>query len=166
MGQLINQTDLENLVGSVGVDNLTDDGSEATLVALVIEQAEGWIFSRLSFKYSNTILVQSPVVKQAASYIAAYYLSERRANPFHFKDQMEELKAEIEDYRVGKAEITDTSGNQLAQDNLKDYVISMQNMVVDERHPYKRIRTVGDTSVQTENENLFNRDGFRGIFGT
>jgi hypothetical protein len=166
MGQLIAHKDLENLIGYSGVDNLTDDGTEDVLLDMVIEQAEGWIFSRLSFKHSAPVLAKSPVVKQTATYMAAYYLSERRGNPFHYREQMEDLKEEIEEYRVSKAELTDELGNQLPQDNLKDYVISMQNMVVDERHAYNRIRTVGETSVQTENENLFERDGFRGLFGT
>lgn len=166
MGYLITRTDIEHLIGSSGLNNLTDDGSEDAIIDKIIEESEGWIFSRLSFKYSNSILAQSPVVKQTAAYIASYYLSERRGNPYHYKEQMEDLKEEIEDYRVGKAEITDSAGNQLAQDQLKDYPISMQNMVVDERHTYNRIRTVGETSVQTENENLFERDGFRGILGT
>ena len=48
----------------------------------------------------------------------------------------------------------------------QDYPISMQNLVIDERHAYNRIRTVGQTSVQTENENLFRQDGFRGLFGS
>jgi hypothetical protein len=166
MGQIITQTNLESLIGDLGVDNLTDDGTEATLVATVIEQAESWIFSKLAFKYSASVLAQSPLIVHAATYIAAYYLTERRGNPFHYKDQVDDLKQDIEDLRVGKAELTDVNGVQLNQDNLEDYPISMQNLVIDERHAYNRIRTVGQTSVQTENENLFRQDGFRGLFGS
>lgn len=164
MGQIISQSDIEGLMGTLGVDWLTDDGTQSELIQTVIEAAEGWIFSKLAFKYPAATLAMSPVVKHATTYLASYYLSERRGLPWHYKEQVDELKEEIEDLRAGKAELTDDSGNQLSQDLGHD-PISMQNQVVDERYAMSRIRTVGETSSQTSNTNIFTNDGFYGLFG-
>ena len=164
MGQIISQSDIEGLMGTLGVDWLTDDGTQAGLIQTVIEAAEGWIFSKLAFKYPAATLAMSPVVKHATTYLAAYYLSERRGLPWHYKEQVDELKEEIEDLRAGKAELTDDNGNQLSQDLGHD-PISMQNQVVDERYAKSRIRTVSETSTQTANVNIFTNDGFYGLFG-
>ena len=81
MGLLIVKSDIEELISTTGVDDLTDDGVEDDLVNQMIEYAENFIFGYIAFKYSPTVIAQSPEVKQMAVYLAAHFLSERRGNP-------------------------------------------------------------------------------------
>ena len=166
MGLLITKTDVENLISGTGVDNLTDDGVEDTIVDQMIEYAEGNIFGKLAYKYTPTTLALSPVIKQIATYFTAFYLSERRGNPSYYQEQMDNANKMLDALRDGGMELVDALGVQLGQDNLSHLGISMQNMIVDESDQDNRIRTRTESSVQTANTNPYvNQTGFSGFWG-
>lgn len=165
MGLLITKTDVETLISAEGVDNLTDDGVEDTLVDEMISYAETKIIGMLGYKFKVATLALSPVVKQIAVYFSAYFLSERRGNPSYYQQQFEKAEEMLLALRNGDFELVDASGNLLGQDNLNHFPISMQNLVVDETDQDNRIRTRMESSFQTANENAYVGRSFSSFFG-
>ena len=165
MGLLITKFHVIDLIGQDAVDNVTDDGNLELLVRDAIVDAEAWIFSKLSFKYTPATLAQAPLVKKVCKYYAAHLLTQRRGGSFYYGDAFEALKSEILDVRDNLSELTNDSGVILNQDAMNHLPISMQNLVVDERFAHNRIRTRGEASVQTAGVNQFVRDGLGNFFG-
>lgn len=165
MGILITKTDVETLVSVTGVDNLTDDGVEDTIVDEMISYAESKIIGMLGYKYTTPTLALSPVVKQIAVYFAAYFLSERRGNPSYYQQQFDKAEETLLALRNGDFELVDANGNTLGQDNLNHFPISMQNLIVDESDQQNRIRTRQESSFQTANENIYVGRSFTSFFG-
>ena len=167
MGQLISKTDIEELIAEEGINDLTDDGVEDTIVDQMIEYAENHIFSYLSFKYSVSVLVQSPEIRRMAVYLSAHYISQRRGNPSYYDEVAEQIEDMLLEIRDGDKELVDNLGNVLGADNYTHSPMSMINQMVDEREGLDRIRTVTETSFQTSNTNPFYGSIFgRGFFGT
>ena len=74
-------TDIDNVLSSTGVDLRTDDGTEATLVAEVIEEADQEIEQAAHYLYTAASLATNVWVNHRAKDIAAFLLCERRGNP-------------------------------------------------------------------------------------
>jgi hypothetical protein len=165
MGILFVKQDVIDLIGSDAVSNITDDGDLDNLIEDAITDAESWIFSKLSYKYTAATLAQAPLIKKVGKYYAAHLLTQRRGGSFYYGDAFEILKDEVLDIRDNLSELADASGNLLNQDASNHLPISMQNLVVDERHPQNRIRTRTESSVQTADTNQFIRDGLGNFFG-
>jgi hypothetical protein len=159
MGLLITNQDVIDLVGQDMVDNFTDDGSEISFLNSVIQDAEAWVLGNLVYKYTAATLKQSPQVKMAAKYYAAYLLTTRRGGVFYYGEAFDDMKQYIQDVRESKVELSDENGNLLRQDASDHLQISMQNLVVDERYPGNRIRTIETSSERTISENSFTNDG-------
>jgi hypothetical protein len=95
----------------------------------------------------------------AAKYYAAYLLTTRRGGVFYYGEAFDDMKQYIQDVRESKVELSDENGNLLRQDASDHLQISMQNLVVDERYPGNRIRTIETSSERTISENSFTNDG-------
>ena len=159
MGVLITNQDVIDLVGQDMVDNFTDDGSEISFLNTAIEDAEAWALGNLAFRYSTSLLAQSPQVKMAVKYYAAYLLTTRRGGVFYYGEAFDDMKEYIRDVRENKVELTDSNGNLLSQDASPHTPVSMSNLVVDERYPGNRIRVIDSSSKRTNNDNSFGDDG-------
>ena len=61
MGLIVSNADVISQLGQEAVTDLTDDGTESTLVAEAVERAEASLFAILAFKYSPTNLALSPI---------------------------------------------------------------------------------------------------------
>lgn len=159
MGLLISNQDVIDLVGQDMVDNLTDDDTETAVLDIIVQDAEAWAIGNLVYKYTTSTLAQSPQVKMAVKYYAAYLLTTRRGGVFYYGDALDDMKQYIESVRESRVELADSSGNLLKQDASKSLQVSMQNLVVDERYPGNRIRTVESSSERTISDNSFTNDG-------
>lgn len=114
---------IDKLYSSVGVDLRTDDGTEADLIADIVDYASETIASYTLQHYDSEDLSSSKWVQRRATIIAAYYLSLRRANAPQFVAEYKRILEELEEVNKGKIIIPDVPVRAASVPALSSYRI-------------------------------------------
>lgn len=146
------QAEIESLYSSEGVSLRIDDLTGSALTNFWTEwiaDATTIIRSYCEGTYSDEDLSISHWVRRRATWIAAYLMSQRRANPAQFQPRYEEIMEELERVRTGELTIPGVPMRA-------DLSPSVDNLVIDDRMFLRKQRvqsgiSAGGTSARLNN---------------
>lgn len=139
MTEFTSTTEIDCMFGASAVELRTDDGSESTIVAEIINQASETVQSYTDRYYDAADLTGSNWVRRRATILAAYYLSSRRGNPTQYTAMVEQITRELEGVAEGKILIPGVAARSVD-------VPTVSNQTVDDRYRYSKLRTLHGTS--------------------
>ena len=154
------QTDLESLFSTEGVELRLDDNGDGSVSAAELlrltTQARNYATARVNMycltRYAVADLATSWVVNEWATYLACHWLSRRRGNPGLFKDEAKQVMEELKAVKGGQLDLAD-----LAERN--PGWPTWSNARVDISYPQKRIRVQRPISEQSPTQGMTrNRD--------
>lgn len=156
------RSEIESIFSIMGVNTRVDDDhteavdtawgikcagasiTEESYLDDIIEEATDYMNQYLLGFYKSTDLANSRWVRRRCSYIACYFLSQRRGNPAQFTTRFEEITAELGMLARGPG----ANGNPLIPrvPLRSDNRPSHSNISIDDRFPYSKIRVQRPTS--------------------
>lgn len=131
------QAEVERIAyGSQGSTLITEDvtaGEEqTTLWTEVTEEASDFINEFASLRYDPSDLVDSRWVRSRASWVAAYFISQRRGNPALFVNRFDEITDELQRVANGQIIIPRLPTRE-------DFTPAMSNVII---HDYFNIHKI------------------------
>lgn len=137
-------TEIEKIYSSAGADFASDDFTGADLTQLqleIVEDATDYINQYVLGRYRATDLADSRWVRTRASWIGAYFLSQRRGNPapepfFSRKEEIEEELIKVRDQKIMIPRLS----------NKSDFTPALSNYKIDHRFRKAKIRVQQRTS--------------------
>lgn len=128
--------EVENVISQVGVnlrlDDLDTSDSEDALEEYYIDATLD-IDTHAQHYYESSDLATSSWVRRRATYLACYYLSQRRGNPALFQLRYNQIMEQLERVQLGEMLIPGLPTRA-------DMTPAMSNMVVDERFILSKLR--------------------------
>lgn len=145
------EEEMQRLFSEVGVQMHSDDFVDNSEVLYeIIERATGRVKQILNKGFDDSVLHQSPRIREIATIVACYLLSVRRGNPSLYAEMYIEAMADLESIANGDQYLSELprSSNTL---------VVFQNVSSDNRFPWTPIRVDWLTSTRTVSGQFLNR---------
>ena len=137
---LTTEEEIKMLFSDSGVDlRLLSAGDASATLDWFIKDATTTVTMYAGQRYEVSTLATDNYIRIAATWIAAYRLSQREGNPSLFHVRYQEIMVELEQIRDGILPLIDANTRW-------DMVPSISNIVHDPRHRSQTLRVDRDTS--------------------
>jgi hypothetical protein len=149
--QFTSQDEIERLFSQMAIKLRTDDLAGVDIASWWeehISDATLRVWTYLHLLYGDTTgtptsdLVNSYWIRRRATWIACYYISQRRGNPAQFSERYAEIIDELEQVHLGFLQVPELPTSA-------KLTPAMDNVIVDMRYPLSKLRVQVPLSTDT-----------------